>query len=162
MSVAGFNRGESRQDFETPNDFMAAVVKRFGTIDTDLAASPANAKAQHFVTKEDNSLTRPWYRMAGLCWLNPPFENITPWAQKCAASSCEYCQDGRLHAGAKILFLTPASVGSNWFSSFVHGKALVLALNGRLTFKGCPTPYPKDCILSCYGFTPGFEVWKWK
>lgn len=149
MSVAGFNRGESRQDFETPDDFMAAVVKRFGAPEFDLAASMSNHKVPAYFAESANSLTQPWSNL-GLCWLNPPFSEIAPWAAKCASS------------GAKILFLTPASVGSNWFSNYVHGKALVLALNGRLTFKGCPTPYPKDCILSCYGFTPGFEVWKWK
>ncbi len=68
--------------------------------------------------------------------------------------------------GARIAFLVPAGVGSNWYRDFVHNKARVLALNGRLAFiEGKPKLlYPKDCILCLYGpdFAPGFDVWSWK
>lgn len=40
---------DSRQDFSTPSDFLAARVKRFGPIDVDLAAHAGNAKhARYF------------------------------------------------------------------------------------------------------------------
>jgi phage N-6-adenine-methyltransferase len=156
------NRGGSRQDYETPADFMAALVARFGQPDFDLAASHLNAKASHWYDSDTDSLAQSWENK-GLCWLNPPFSNIGRWAEKCAHESHEFCRDGRLHAGAKILFLVPASVGSNWFAEHVAGKALVLFLQGRLTFVGAKDPYPKDCILACYGFgKPGYEVWKWR
>ena len=62
---------------------------------------------------------------------------------------------------SRIYFLVPAAVGSNWFRGYVHKKALVLFLNGRLSFDG-KAPYPKDCLLAVYGVKAGYDVWKWK
>ncbi len=159
MSVTGASmaRGRSRQDYETPWEFIKAVENRFGKLTIDLAASFSNCKADAFFNEKQNSLSDAvqWSNFNGLLWLNPPFDNIAPWAKKCAEESAK---------GARILFLTPASVGSNWFAEHVYGQAKVLALRPRLSFDG-NQPYPKDCILSY--FTPGvenpkFECWKWK
>jgi DNA (cytosine-5)-methyltransferase 1 len=154
MSTTGASmaRGSSRQDYATPPDFMAACVKRFGPIAFDLAASAENTKAPRFFSIEQNSLVQPWHEIEGLLWLNPPFNDIAPWAKKCSEE---------MRLGARILFLTPASVGSNWFRDFTDGHARVLALNGRICFDGI-APYPKDCICSVYGLETGFEVWSWK
>lgn len=147
-------RGKSKQDYPTPWEFIWACEHRFCPISFDLAASPENAKAPKFYTIEDDSLSKPWHELDGVLWLNPPFDNIAPWAKKCE-------QEARL--GAQILLLTPASVGANWFKNFVHRTALVLALNGRIQFMGASDPYPKDCILSVFGIEPcaGFDVWTW-
>ena len=145
-------RHRSKQDYATPPEFMSAVVTRFGSINFDLAASEHNAKHANYFSAADDSLRQEWHKIPGLLWLNPPFDNIAPWARKCGAEST---------LGAKILFLTPSSIGSNWFANHVHGKALVLALQGRISFDGI-APYPKDCILSGYGFNPIFDVWKWE
>ncbi len=136
---------------------MAAVTKRFGPISFDLAAHAGNAKHANYYTEQDDSFTKSWHLISGLLWLNPPFDDIAPWAKKCA-SECKL--------GARILFLTPASVGSNWFRDHVHLHADVLALNGRICFDPVnPTwGYPKDCILSHYSYRDhlGFDVWNWK
>ncbi len=151
--------GVSKQDYGTPWEFIRAVEKRFGPLVVDLAAREGNAKAKCWVDHSIDSLTLDWNDLGtgklgnGHLWCNPPFANITPWAAKCAQWS---------HWTADIFLLTPASVGSRWFAEHVHGKALVLALSPRLTFEGCTAPYPKDCILSVYGETPGFDVWRWK
>lgn len=152
---AGFARGKSKQDYSTPPDFMQAVLGRFGPISFDLAASEDNAKHPSFYSIADNSLVQPWHKIPGTSWLNPPFDLIAPWAEKCAAE----CR-----LGARILFLVPASVGSNWFRDHVHRHAFVLALNGRIAFDpNNPTwGYPKDCMLAGYGFGVGFDTWTWK
>jgi phage N-6-adenine-methyltransferase len=155
---ASFARGQSRQTYATPKDFINAVVNRFGSLGFDLAADAQNTKAKRYYTEADNSLIQPWHciEVRGALFLNPPFDNIAPWAEKCA-------YEARL--GAKILFLTPASVGSNWFADYVHQKALVLALTGRLCFDPLHPKwgYPKDCILSCYNIEQiNFGVWRWK
>jgi phage N-6-adenine-methyltransferase len=145
--------GMSVQTYATPTDFMAAVELRFGEVEFDLAASSENAKAFRFFHEGHDSLKQDWTKLRGNLWLNPPFRDISPWAEKCSVS--------HLHELRQILFLTPASVGANWFRDHVHKKALVLALAPRLSFDG-KNPYPKDCILSIYGVTPGFDVWTWK
>lgn len=149
--------GRSKQDYGTPWEFIRAVEKRFGELHIDLAASAANTKAPTWYGEDLDSFSVNWgvhshHRM----WLNPPFGRIEPWA-----FNCEYFSKV-LSSSGRIFFLTPASVGSNWFAQYVHRKALVLALSPRLTYEGCDTPYPKDCLLSCYGEDPGFDVWRWK
>lgn len=130
---------------------MLAAARRFGAFTWDLAATAENRKCEKFISPEQNSLSIDWRTLDGSLWLNPPFERIRPWAEKCAAT----------RQWNKIFLLTPASVGSNWFRDFVFKKALVLALNGRITFVGETMAYPKDCMLSCFGFEPGFDVWTW-
>lgn len=145
--------GRSKQDYETPAEFIEAVKSRLNIsrFEVDLAASGNNAKAAVYIDEETNSLEQCWidWTGPGWAWLNPPFGHIEPWARKCAKS------------GIKIAFLVPAGVGANWFRDWVDGKALVLFLNGRLSFDGI-APYPKDCILCLYGVEPGYEVWDWR
>lgn len=154
-------RGKSRQDYPTPWGFIHACEKKFGgKVVLDLAASAENAKSPVYITEKQNSLSLPWHEFPtnkrDWMWLNPPFDNITPWAKKCAEES---------RKGAWILFLTPASVGSNWFRDYVNGHAMVYGLNGRIQFVGASDPYPKDCILSVYRPAPyqvaGFNIWTW-
>ena len=148
------NKGKSKQDYGTPWEFIRTVEARFGTLTFDLAASAENAKAPQFFTEADDSLSQPW-PLDGVCWLNPPFANIADWAKKCAAVAPS-------HSGL-ILFLTPASIGANWFADHVNHKAMVLGISPRLTFEGTTDPYPKDLMLSVYGFgMSGFDTWRWR
>lgn len=151
----------TKQDYGTPDDFIDAVTLRFGVLAIDLAATSENRVAPVHIGLDNgwNSLEANWayaVKPATIGWLNPPFEDISPWAAKCAETAPE------LRAGARILLLVPASIGSEWFRVHVHGKAFVHGLNPRLTFKGCTAPYPKDCMLAEFGASPGFDVWRWK
>ncbi len=152
------NKGKSRQTYGTPPEFIEAVRIRFGNLAHDLAASGENTVCRHhFYDEQQNSLIQPWHRLdvgSGWLWLNPPFADIESWAKKCAEEA---------NHGARILLLTPASIGTDWFANHVHGKALVFGISPRLTFVGCDDPYPKDLMLSvyCYG-AHGFDVWRWR
>lgn len=150
--------GKSFQDYATPWEFIRAVENRFGKLDIDLAGSQENKKAPEVYTLEMDSLSMVWPHGKNL-WLNPRFAKCKIWAQKCRDW---HFNDMLETTNGRIFLLTPAAIGSNWFRDNVYGKALVLALNGRITFEGQTAPYPKDCILSCYGLLPGFEVWDWK
>lgn len=149
---AALNKHASRQDWCTPPEFLAAVQRRFGRIIIDLACTDENAVVRPGLT---DSLVYPWEQIQTpgetLCWLNPPFRDITPWVMKAS------------EAGVRIAVLIPASVGSNWWRDHVHGIAQVHFLNGRITFVGATDAYPRDCALLLYG--PGFEadyhVWSW-
>lgn len=146
------NRGSSKQDYATPSDFMKAVTRRFGIISFDLAAHSKNKQHDNYFSILDNSLIQEWHKIPGWLWLNPPFDNIAPWAMKCQEE---------MRKGAKILFLTPASIGSNWFALHVNREAVTLGLNGRLSFDGI-APYPKDCQLSVFAHRlTGFDTWRW-
>lgn len=145
--------GRSEQSVETPQEFIDAVVNRFGVLTVDLAADAFNAKATCYFDKDLNSLAQDWSHYGGNLWCNPPYAHIAPWASKAA----------ELKYGTKVLMLVPASIGSNWYAEHVHDRAYVLALNPRLTFVGHTSSYPKDLILCCYGLGfKGFDVWRWK
>jgi site-specific DNA-methyltransferase (adenine-specific) len=147
-------RGRSKQDYGTPPDFIAAVVTRFGGIHLDLAATRENRKADLFFSPEDDAFDHDWNQITGNLWLNPPFADIKPWAAKCALT---YGRRGFL------FLLTPASIGTDWFNLDVKGFAYVLGLSPRLTFEGTTDPYPKDLMLSVYGYgLHGFDTWRWK
>ena len=145
--------------FTTPAPFIAATkallqIERFVV---DLAADDSNAQASHYITAEEDSLTRDWtaYAEAGWCWLNPPFYNIAAWTQKAAAAS---------RVGTKIAMLLPASVGADWFADFIYGRASVYFLRGRLAFMPDRPEYlyPKDCMLVLFGALPRINMWDWR
>lgn len=160
MAGAAYNRGASKQDYETPWELIHAIEARWGKIEWDLAATDENRKAHKWITPERDSLSMVWHKLRvspiyrPLAFLNPPFNNIAPWAEKCAAEAA---------LGARIVFLVPASVGSNWFGRYVYGKASVHPLNPRLSFDG-KNPYPKDCMVCYYDRQKDveFSPWMWK
>jgi phage N-6-adenine-methyltransferase len=151
----------SKQTYGTPDEFLYAVKRYLGIAEFahDFAADEQNSKALGFWGEDADSLSQPrWDGMLSYGdwgWLNPPFTRIGPWAQKCVETK---------RRGGQMAFLVPAAVGSNWFRDYVDGHARVLFLNGRLTFAGETTCYPKDCILALYSHAmqPDYEVWKWR
>lgn len=148
--------GSSRQDYETPPDFMRAIERRYGKVTFDLAASPHNAKAKNYFALEDgvDSLAQDWTspKLGGVRWLNPPFAKIEPWAAKCA--ECRWLPFW-------TLLLTPASIGTLWYARHVLRRAQCDGIS-RITFVGETISYPKDLMLSAYGFgVSGNGFWQW-
>jgi len=159
--------GSSRQDYGTPQEFLLSVktLLQITSFWKDLAASPENAVASRYYTVDNDALLirngweSPYF---GWNWLNMPFRKIEPWVEK--AHQTESVGN---HA-----VLVPASVGSAWWRKWVHRKATVLFLEGRLTFVGEIDPYPKDCALLLYPFGKGltrfgstvhhYNVWDWR
>jgi phage N-6-adenine-methyltransferase len=146
--------GSSKQDVETPAELLQAIEARWGKLTLDLAAREDNKKTPVCFTPEQNSLIQHWHHHRGLCWLNPPFSNIRPWAAKCEREGL---------AGARIIMLTPASVSTEWYAAHVHQSARVVFLRPRVKFVGHKQGFPKDMMLTLWGpgFQPGYESWKW-
>lgn len=170
----------------TPPEFLDNVRLEFGPHGMDLAASHENAVAPIYFTRYENALEQDWvwprcYNAGGSYvntsysgsegtsllnlwrWLNPPFADIEPWAQKCHEESLK---------GARIHLLVPASVDSRWFSRWVYGKAQVRFLVTRISFitttserpDGKREPYPKPLMLCVFDVNrpPTLSVWDWK
>jgi hypothetical protein len=104
-----------------------------------------------YLTRQDDSLFVPWAEVLGdgLGWLNPPFNAIPRWARK--------CRDEAL-LGARVLFLVPASVASEWYWSYCAGYETI-SICPRLVFDGTPVnpktgrpdPFMKDLMLVNFG-----------
>lgn len=105
--------GQSKQDYGTPWPLIRAIENRWGPLTIDLAARADNAKAPLFITPEEDSLTQDWNERIGngLGFLNPEYDDIAPWAAKCAGWL------GRPKPALKggIINLTPLTV-SEWFA----------------------------------------------
>lgn len=164
--------GKSAQIFRTPDNFLVATKALLGieAFAFDFAANAENTCAEYFWDEETDALKQApqfWASRTdseltpgGWGWLNPPFARIAPWAQRCWEMSSEH--------GGQVAFLVPAAVGSNWWRDYVHGKAHVLLLNGRLHFmpEKPNWGYPKDCVLCLYGqgelWEPTYKIWSWR
>ena len=157
---------KSKQDYGTPYEFIQSVENKLNRrIAFDLAADEHNCVVKirlndmpvkrHFDIN-DNALVQDWNATLQGClgWLNPPFEDISPWVEKAYKES---------RMGANIAVLVPLSI-AKWWRDWVDEKAYVFMLHGRLTFQGETKPYPKDCALLIYGPTgyKGYEVWDWR
>lgn len=148
---------KSEQVVATPADFLRKVRNRLGIDDFvfDLAASDDNTVTEKgWYTEEVNALTKSWH-YDGWCWLNPPYNDITPWVKKAKEEAYE---------GAQIAMLVPSSTGSNWWREHVEGSAYITFLNGRITFVGHTKPYPKDLSLLLYApfLEGGSTIWRWR
>lgn len=165
MTMPRQKPGQSKQDYATPRAFIAAVKQKFHIEDfvVDLAADETNSVVPGCYFDEAlNTLSCPPQQIGDLIgqgwgWLNPPYADIEPWAKLCYDIMCV--------SEAKIAFLVPASVGANWYRDWIHHKAQVWALNGRLAFipDEPQNLYPKDCMLVVFSkeHRPWFEVWTW-
>lgn len=155
---------QSNQHWGTPRDFLDAVERRFGKIGLDLAAKDDNhvvpawfGPGSPFEVEDALAPSTRWHDFVDaqeLRFLNPPFEDIDPWASWCAS----------FRNLTTIAMLTHAAVDTKWFEDHVWGKALVLLLRPRMTFVGATEGYPKPLILSVFGprVAPGVDVWRWK
>lgn len=173
----------SQQNFRTPADFLEAVKHKLQIWEftIDLAAEAENAVAEIYYDREIDALQQSWYLGPGWNWLNPEFGTIQPWVERA------WTELRTRDRQPQTAVLVPAGVGSDWWRDWVHEKAHVLLLNGRLCFihdwqhtidpatlkegKGPPrfytqAPlYPKDTCLLLYSATyvgPWYAVWDWR
>lgn len=148
------------QTWATPPEFIAAVERRYGPIGFDLAASGKNTKARAWFDEAQDSLKQDWSKIrtvngyaVRVAWLNPPFENIEPWARKCVTVR---------DLARWTLMLVPASMGSLWWARQVLGKAQADGIP-RIKFVGAKDAYPKDLALCAYGYgVAGAGFWDWR
>ena len=71
--------GNRTDKWNTPNDFVADVVKFFGTIDLDPCSNSEgepNVPALNYYTEKTNGLAHDWY---GKVFMNHPYSNSKEW-----------------------------------------------------------------------------------
>jgi len=151
-------RGRSRNDYQTPEDFLRAVEARWGRLGFDIAARAGESVLglPHFGPGSklgEDALVRDWPRKK-LGWLNPPFDPMLPWVARAARAAA---------GGWRGIVLAPAEVSTDWFADWVWPYARVVPIRPRLTFVGEIDPFMKGLMLLLYGFNQlGVELWKWK
>lgn len=136
-------------EWGTPRELIEWVEKQMGApFDLDVCASPENAKAPRFFTKEQNGLAQKW---EGLCWMNPPYgRDIGSWLAYAFAQTC---------GGATVVCLLPARTDTKWWHEWcqpllkagwdqVTGN--IHFLKGRLRFEGAKASAPFPSVIIVY------------
>ena len=140
-------------EWATPQAFFDKLNAEFH-FELDAAATKENAKCRHFLTKEDDSLSRAWglyrdWRLGGglVIWLNPPYgRELGKWMERAHRTA---------RAGATVVCLVPARTDTKWFwdSCAPHEIRFV---RGRLKFgdgKGS-APFPSMVVV----MRPGLPI----
>ena len=122
----------------TPQDFFDKYDQEFG-FETDVCASPDNAKCKTYFTQLDDGLSKDWL---GTCWMNPPYgRDIKHWMKKAHDSSVEN--------GAVVGCLVPSRTDTKWWHDYVMKASRIDFIKGRLKFGDCknPAPFPSAVVI---------------
>jgi phage N-6-adenine-methyltransferase len=121
----------------TPPAFFARLSERFGPFDLDPCATPENAKASLYYTREDDGLSQSW---RGRVFMNPPYgRSIGKWMRKAHESA---------RNGATVVCLVPARTDTAWWHDYAMLGEIEF-VRGRLKFgdSGKDAPFPCAIVV---------------
>lgn len=123
--------------WSTPLKFFEEIDREFN-FNTDVCATPENAKCPMFFTEKQDGLQMAWL---GVCWMNPPYgREISRWMEKAYLSA----KSGM----ATVVCLVPARTDTLWW----HGYAMrgeIRFIKGRLKFGDAikVAPFPSALVI---------------
>lgn len=136
-------------DWPTPQPLYDELDREF-RFDLDAAASPGNAKCQHFFTVEDDALTKDWNAHGKVIWCNPPYgRGLGEWVTKAVEA---------MEAGSTVVMLLPARTDTKWFHEHAP-KAELRFIRGRVKFGAGTGSAPFASMLLI--FRPKWRGLKW-
>jgi len=109
-------------EWATPQNFYDAINESFG-FTCDVCALPENAKHENFYTPEVNGLAQQW---SGVCWMNPPYNNVPLWVAKAWRES----QKGV----CVVALLASRSSETTWWHDYVMRSSEIWYVKNRLHF----------------------------
>jgi hypothetical protein len=115
-----------RNEWQTPQPILKAVVSVLGAIDLDPCASSntvMSVPAKRTFPPDENSLLEPWH---GRVWLNPPFgRTIGKWVSKL----CDEFEEGSC---TSAIALVPTRTDAPWWGRL--SAYPFCAVRGKVTF----------------------------
>ena len=139
MTIADVLFSSATEEWPTPAAFFAKLNRRFD-FTLDPCATPDNAVCPLYFTKADDGLKQDWGTHRVFC--NPPYgRQIGKWVRKCFEAS---------QAGALVVLLVPSRTDTRWFHHWVHNKAKITFLPGRLRFGEADSCAPFPSLLAVY------------
>ena len=141
----------SRDDWETPPEFFAALNEEFH-FTLDVCALPETAKCADYFTPEDDGLSRPWIApRGGAVFCNPPYSRRTKNSPGQEAWIKKAAEEGK-RPGAVGVMLIPARTDTLAFHEYIYHKAEIRFIKGRLRFRvngqtGDAAPFPSMVVI---------------
>lgn len=121
----------------TPQDLFDKYNAVYN-FETDVCATPDNAKCVNYFTQEMDGLSQKW---EGILWMNPPYgREIGKWMKKAYEASRDN--------GATVVCLVPSRTDTAWWhDNAIHGE--IEFLRGRLKFGGHKNsaPFPSAIVV---------------
>ena len=126
-------------DWTTPQDFYDKLNWRFGEFNLDPCATVFNAKCSDFFTEVEDGLTKDW--KGHMVFVNPPYDNMRGWAEKCYKES--------LKPNTKVVLLCPARTDTRYFADFIMKSSQIHFVKGRLKFGNSKNsaPFPSMVVV---------------
>lgn len=126
----------NNHDWETPQELFDSLDREF-RFTLDPCATKENAKCSRYFTKADDGLKQDWF---GVVFLNPPYgREIGKWVKKAHEEAKK---------GALVVCLIPARTDTSYWHDYIHGKAEIRFLRGRVHFSnGGPAPFPSAIVI---------------
>lgn len=122
----------------TPQDFFDKLDAEFH-FTLDAAADETNHKCERYYDKAHDGLENSW---GGVTFCNPPYgREIGKWVRKGYEES---------QKGATVVMLLPARTDTRWFHDYIHGKAEVRFIRGRLRFGDGKNSAPFPSMVVVY------------
>jgi phage N-6-adenine-methyltransferase len=139
MTMSPVLYSSASEEWPTPRRFFARLDRQYH-FTLDPCATPDNAVCALYFTKEQDGLAQDWGSHRVFC--NPPYgKQIGRWVRKCFEAS---------QAGARVVLFVPARTDTRWFHDWVHGKAKVTFVRGRVRFGNADTCAPFPSMLAIY------------
>jgi phage N-6-adenine-methyltransferase len=124
-------------EWSTPQDLFDKYNAIY-QFNTDVCATPQNAKCKDYFTRADDGLAQVWL---GTCWMNPPYgREIGLWVHKAYRTG---------EAGSTVVCLLPARTDTKWFHDYCLPYGKIEFLRGRLKFGGAKNsaPFPSMIVV---------------
>lgn len=114
-----------KNEWRTPPEVYNWAATILGGMDFDTACTSQNSLADPICAAHSDVVTDAlivdWF---GMCWCNPPYDNIQPWIDKAIASK-----------SAIVAMLIPSPNGESRYSELMR-NAHEIVIVGRLAFIG--------------------------
>jgi hypothetical protein len=116
-------------DWGTPACVLDRVLNMDRIILDPCHGPNGNVPAEVRYTEDDDGLSRSWFDVGGLVYMNPPYKKkvINKWVEKSVS-------EWRL--GAEIIALVPARVETQWFREYWDHAAAICFWSVRIKFVG--------------------------
>lgn len=139
LTKAMFSR--ESDEWETPQDLYDALNLEF-KFSLDAAATQENRKCLHYIPRESDALTAPWFDIVGTkpIWLNPPYSKIGQFMEKAYREA---------EKGCTVVCLIPSRTDTRWWHDYVMKAQEIRLIKGRLKFGGSTNsaPFPSAIVI---------------